>query len=195
VEFRFGFLVELSRRRSRSDRPRRKPWRCPAAALSEGTHPTRDRAGRRLCPRDRSGGQEIPFEAGPPRAAKGNDGDSGCLRPSRPAPNFRYRFKRYSALGTGLFEGFSARIGQNETGDRRSEEEKDRARRRPEKMKSDPEGGNCPRRGEADQVSGPDPFERASRARRGPATSQCGRKQVLSGTESHQSPAHSCRGS
>src|SRR5256885_13124548 len=33
-----------------------------------------------LCPRDRSGGQVDPSEAGPPRAAKGNDGDSGRFR-------------------------------------------------------------------------------------------------------------------
>src|SRR6202022_4923110 len=97
-------------------------------------------------------------------------------------------------LGSGLFEGFPAWIGQNETGDRRSEEEEDKARRRAEKRKSDPEGGNSPRRSEADQVSGPDAVERASRARRGPALSQYGRKQVLSGTQSQQSPAHSRRG-
>jgi len=97
-------------------------------------------------------------------------------------------------LGKGLFEGFSARIGHNETGDRQAEKEEDRTRRCPEKMKCDPEGGDGPRRGEADQISGPDAFEGPWRAQRGPAPSQYRRKQVLSGTESQQCPAHPQRG-
>src|SRR6266699_3781027 len=52
----------------------RRSRRGPAAALSEGTHPTRDRAERCLCPRDRSGGHEDPSRPGrrvPPRATTG----------------------------------------------------------------------------------------------------------------------------
>src|SRR5712691_320969 len=47
------------------------------AALSEGTHPTRDRAGKGLCPRDRSGGQELASRPGrrvPPRAMTATPG-------------------------------------------------------------------------------------------------------------------------
>src|SRR5260370_5418771 len=50
-----------------TERARRRR-RCPAAALSEGTHPTRELAGKCLCPRDRSGGQEPASRPGPPRA-------------------------------------------------------------------------------------------------------------------------------
>ena len=46
-----------------TERARRRR-RCPAAALSEGTRRTGDRAGRYPCPRDRSGGQELASRPG-----------------------------------------------------------------------------------------------------------------------------------
>src|SRR5712691_7407564 len=76
-----------------TERARRRR-RCPAAALSEGTHPTRDRAGRCLCPRDRSGGQELASRPGrrvPPRAMTATPGAFA----HHPA---LLRFKRYGAL-------------------------------------------------------------------------------------------------
>src|SRR6266700_4127808 len=51
--------------------------RCSAAALSEGTHPTRDRAGKASVPERPERRPGACITAGPPRAAKGNDGDSG----------------------------------------------------------------------------------------------------------------------
>ena len=57
----------------------RRRRRCPAAALSEGTRHDLEKGTLLLCPSDRSGGPESPGAAWPPRAAKGNDGDSGRI--------------------------------------------------------------------------------------------------------------------